>query len=107
MRYETALVAELQGNSTEINVRSFATRYLDLPDRAPFESAVTTAGVARSFVKDTGLTKLARVQYELVQGVKVSYPADTPDDVVTVRGRTDGRTELQVVDKLKKLNSRG
>ncbi|MEB3072084.1 nucleoid-associated protein, partial [[Mycobacterium] vasticus] len=107
MRYETALVAELQGNSTEINVRSFATSYLDRQDRTPFETAITAAGVARSFVKDTGLTKLARVQYEFMQGVKVSYPADTPEDVVTVSGRDDGRTELQVVDNLKKLNSRG
>ncbi|WP_242453420.1 nucleoid-associated protein [Mycolicibacterium sp. P9-64] len=107
MRYETALVAELQGNSTEINIRSFAARHLDLHDRAPFEKAVTTAGVARSFVKDTSQTKLARVQYEFMQGVKVSYPADTPDDVVSVSGRADGRTELQVVDNLKKLNSRG
>lgn len=107
MRYETALVAELQGNSTEINFRSFATSYLDRQDRTPFETAITTAGVARSFVKDTSLTKLARVQYEFMQGVKVSYPADTPEDVVTVSGRDDGRTELQVVDNLKKLNSRG
>jgi hypothetical protein len=105
-RYETALVAELQGNSTEVSIRSFAERYLDLKDRAPFEKAITAAGLARSFVKDTALTKLARVQYEFVQGVKVSYPADTPDDVVTVNGRDDGRTELQVVDVLKKVNSR-
>ena len=44
---------------------------------------------------------------EFVQGVKVSYPANTPGDVVTVSGRDDGKTELQVVDDLKKLNSRG
>ncbi|OCB22499.1 nucleoid-associated protein [Mycobacterium intracellulare] len=105
-RYETALVAELQGNSTEISIRSFADNYLDLKDRAPFQNAITAAGVAHSFVKDTQLIKLARVQYEFVQGVKVSYPADNPGDVVTVNGRDDGKTELQVVDDLKKLNSR-
>lgn len=105
-RYETALVAELQGNSTEVSVRSFADRYLDTEDRAPFEQAITAAGVAHSFVKDAQLIKLTRVQYEFAQGVKVSYPANTPDDVVSVSGRADGKTELQVVDDLKKLNSR-
>jgi 37-kD nucleoid-associated bacterial protein len=108
VRYETALVAELQGNSTEIGIRSFANRHLDLQDRAAYEKALSEAGVAQTFVKDTHLirSKLRRVQYEFEQGVKVSYPADTPDDVVTVTGRDDGQTELQVVDTLKKLNSR-
>jgi hypothetical protein len=64
--------------------------------------------VAPTFVKDTQLirSKLRRVQYEFDQGVKVSYPADIPDDVVTVTGRDDGQTELQVVDTLKKLHTR-
>lgn len=108
-RYETALVAELQGNSTEIGIRSFANRYLDLPDRAAYEKAISEAGVALTFVKDTDLigSKLRRVQYEFAQGVKVSYPGDTPEDVVTVSGRDDGQTELRVVDMLKKLHSRG
>ncbi|MBV0919497.1 nucleoid-associated protein [Mycobacteroides chelonae] len=105
-RYETALVAELQGNSSEVGIRSFCDNYLDLKDRAPFEKALVDAGVAQSFVKDTQLIKLARVQYEFVQGVKVSYPVDAPDGVVTVSGRDDGKTELQVVDDLKKLRSR-
>ena len=66
------------------------------------------AGVEAAFVKDVQLirSRIRRMQYEFESGVKVSYLVDTPAVVVTVSGRSDGRTKLQIVDELKNLHSR-
>jgi hypothetical protein len=107
-RYETAVIAELNRNDAEVRLRPFAEGNLDVEDRNAFISAMHEAGVESAFVKDVQLIKsrIRRMQYEFEAGVKVSYPADTPEGVVTVTGRDDGRTELQVVDELKNLHSR-
>lgn len=107
-RYETAIIAELNSNSAEVQLRGFADDNLDVEDRDTFVSDLRQAGVERVFVKDVQLiqTRIRRMQYEFGSGVKVSYPVDTPNDVVNVSGRDDGRTELQVVDELKNLHSR-
>lgn len=107
-RYETAVIAELNRNDAEVRLRPFAESNLDVEDRSSFISAMHDAGVESAFVKDVQLIKsrIRRMQYEFEAGVKVSYPADTPEGVVTVTGRDDGRTELQVIDGLKNLHSR-
>lgn len=107
-RYETAIIAELNRYDAEVRLRPFAEGNLDVEDRSAFVQAMRDAGVAPSFVKDVDLirSRIRRMQYEFEAGVKVSYPADTPEGVVTVAGRGDGRTELQVVDELKNLHSR-
>ena len=107
-RYETAVIAELNRNVPELRLRSFAENNLDLDDRNSFISTLHGAGVEATFVKDVELirSRIKRMQYEFQAGVKVSYPADTAEGVVTITGRDDGRTELQVVDELKKLHSR-
>lgn len=108
MRYETAVIAELNGNATEVNLRGFANNNLEVADRNPFVRALQEAGVEAAFVKDIQLvrSRIRRVQYEFEAGVKVSYPTDTPEGVVTLTGHEDGRTEMQIVDELKKLHSR-
>lgn len=108
MRYETAVIAELNGNAIEVNLHTFANNNLEVEDRAPFVSALQEAGVEAAFVKDIQLvrSRIRRVQYEFEAGVKVSCPADTPDGVVKVTGYDDGRTEMQIIDDLKKLHSR-
>jgi hypothetical protein len=107
-RYETAVIAELNSNTSEVRLRAFADNNLDVEDRSAFVSELHHAGVEAAFVKDVQLvrSRIRRVQYEFEAGVKVSYPVETPADVVTVSGRSDGRTELQVVDELKNLHSR-
>jgi hypothetical protein len=107
-RYETAVIAELNRNDPEVRLRPFAESNLDVEDRNAFISAMQGAGVESAFIKDVQLIKsrIKRLQYEFEAGVKVSYPADTPQGVVTVTSRQDGRTELRVVDELKNLHSR-
>jgi hypothetical protein len=107
-RYETAIIAELNSNTSEVRIRAFADNNLDVEDRNAFVSELHHAGVEAAFVKDVQLirSRIRRMQYEFEAGVKVSYPVDTPADVVTVSGRSDGRTELRVVDELKNLHSR-
>lgn len=108
-RYETAVVAELNRNDAEVKLKVFVKDNLDVEDRKRFVDAMHADGVDESFVKDIKLikTRLRRLQHEFEAGVKVSYPVDTPGDIVKVKGRPDGRTELQVIDTLKNLRSRG
>lgn len=108
VRYETALLAQLNSNDKEISLNTFANKYLDTKDRAPFVKDLAAAGVTTSFVKDTQLIskKLRKLQYEFSQGVKVTYPADIPEDVVHVSAQTDGRTAMKIVDELKNLHTR-
>lgn len=109
VRYETALLAQLNSNKPEINLAEFAQSNLATKDRAPFIADLTEAGVHTSFVKDTKLisSTLRRLQYEFAQGVKVSYPVDMPDEIVNVKARDDGQTQMQIIDELKKLHTRG
>jgi hypothetical protein len=109
VRYETALLAQLNSNTTEISLNDFAKTNLETKDRAPFIKQLTEAGVDTSFVKDTKLisSTLRRLQYEFAQGVKVSYPANMPEEIVHVTARDDGQTKMQIIDKLKKLHTRG
>ncbi|GHP19491.1 hypothetical protein RN2511_042270 [Rhodococcus sp. NKCM2511] len=107
-RYEIALVAELNNNSHQVSLKDFARNNLDLPDRDAFVSALTTAGVQDNFIKniDDIKSRLRKVQYETDGGVKVSVP-EQAQDLVTVENADGGRTEIRVVDTLKKLSSRG
>jgi len=108
-RYETAVIAELNRNDAEVKLKAFVKDNLDVDDRKRFVDAMQASGVNESFIKDVKLikTRLRRLQHEFEAGVKVSYPVDMPDGVVSVKGRTDGRTQLQVIDNLKILRSRG
>jgi hypothetical protein len=109
VRYETALLAQLNSNDQEISLNDFANKNFETKDRAPFVKTLTDGGVDTSFVKDTKLIErtLRRLQYEFVQGVKVSYPADMPEDVVNVTAQPDGQTAMQIIDELKNLHTRG
>jgi hypothetical protein len=109
VRYETALLAQLNSNKAEINLNDFVKDNLATKDRAPFIADMTEAGVHTSFVKDTKLisSTLRRLQYEFTQGAKVSYPIDMSDEIVNITARDDGQTQMQIVDQLKKLHTRG
>lgn len=107
-RYETAIIAELNSNTAEVRLRAFAESHLDADDRDAFISDLQKAGIESAFVKDVELirSRIRRMQYVFEAGVKVSYPFETPANVVTVIPHNDGRTELKVLDELKNLHSR-
>ncbi|MDQ6617572.1 MAG: nucleoid-associated protein [Actinomycetota bacterium] len=103
-RYQVALAAELGGTRATVSPQAFANTNLETDDRAAFMGKVSEAGIAQpSFAKDTGLVanQLKRIQWSFASGVAVLASPDNLGREVQVEDLDDGRTRLEVTDKLK------
>ena len=105
-RYETALLAELNNEDRTVSPMAFAERHLRLEDRQLFRECLTENEVDfRPFDKDSELikTRLRRVSVDFESGVGVLVPPDAFDEQVAVSNMDDGRTRMEILDRLKKI----
>ena len=105
-RYETALLAELNSEDRTVNPMAFAERYLRLEDRQVYREYLSESEIDfRPFDKDCQLImrRLRRVSIDFESGVGVLVPPDAFDDQVEVSNMDDGRTRMEILDRLKNV----
>jgi hypothetical protein len=86
MRYEVALLADLQSQSKVVNPEVFAREYLDMEDRDAFVARFKEDdGTVRLIQKDTTLInrRISRAWVELDNGVRLTGPPEAVEGVVT------------------------
>ena len=108
-QYAMALLAELNSQHGAVNPTTFAQSNLRLDDQQHFLAwlAEHEAPIQR-FEKDTELIKnhLRRVSVDFESGVGVLIPPDAMEQQVTISSLDDGRTHLEVRDKIAKMRGK-
>ncbi len=108
-RYETALLAELNSEDLTVSPIEFAERNLRLEDRQLYKEWLLENEIDwRPFDKDSQLikTRLRRVSVDFESGVGVLVPPDAFDDQVELFNMDDGRTRMEILDKLKNVRGK-
>lgn len=107
-RYQVALVAELQNTNSSISPEGFANSYIETGDRIKFLYRMQEGGItAQSFPKDLKLIEqtLRKIQWTFEGGISVIAPPDQVGDRLRIEGETDGRTKMEIVDRLSDMKS--
>lgn len=105
-KYQVALLAAMQDQSTEIRPRTFAETSLELDDRAPFLDRIRQAGIDPDvpFPKDVSLVKVSGFKMTFQSGmVLVGSRTDLEDRVDLPEQNSDG---VRVKDTVKVLSGR-
>ena len=105
-RYQNAVLAELNSNSDTVHARAFVDVHMDSTHRKAFLGALGEAEVATTgFGKDVKLirSKIVRMRFEFDGGISVLVPPQRLNESVTVKQVPDGRTQLAVLARLKKV----
>ena len=108
-QYETALLAELNSHQGTIAPIDFAERNLQLDDRQKYKDWLNERELpTRQFEKDTDLIKthLRRISVDFESGVGVLVPPEAINNQVKMSTLEDGRTHLEVRDKITKMRGR-
>ena len=108
-QYETALLAELNSQQGIVNPLDFSEKHLLLEDRQKYLDRLSQNSVSfQQFEKDTELIKthLRRISVDFESGVGVLVPPGAFDRQVTMSNLDDGRTHLQVRDKLTRMKGK-
>ena len=109
-RYQTAAIAELQRNRATINPNDFAIDYLEREDRQSYIDHLQDFDVpANEFPKNLRFieSRLRRIQMELESGLTVTGRSDVFSEHVQMKPLDDGRTHIEITDRVKNLKSRG
>lgn len=107
--YEIALLAELGSQARTFDPRAFARRHLRVEDRQKYVDYLGNAAVApQPFDKDISLieTRLKRIQLEFQSGIAVLGSPETFQEHVRMTDLDDGRTRLEIEDRVKRLQGR-
>ncbi|MGD9116489.1 MAG: nucleoid-associated protein [Dehalococcoidia bacterium] len=108
-RYEIALLAELGSQAGTFDPRSFARAHLDVEDRQKYIDYLSDASVLpQPFEKDISLigTHLKRIQLEFQSGLAVLGNPETFKEHVKMKDLDDGRTHLEIEDRVKRLQGK-
>ena len=110
-RYTVALSAELQSQSKDLNVTSFALNHLDPEDRSAFIAEMQSKGVpAGPIKKNTALieSRLKRVQIETAHDVFIMAPPSRLEDgTVTVQPTSTGEPDTVTInDEVRRVTNR-
>lgn len=104
VRYQIALVAELQNTNSSISPEGFANSYIETGERSVFLDRIQEGGItAHSFPKDLKLIEqmLHKIQWTFEGGISVIAPPDQVGDRLRIDGEADGRTKMEIVDHLR------
>jgi hypothetical protein len=108
-KYQIALLADMGSTRTQVRPRTFATENLKVAHRQAFETRIAEAGVpATAFPKDTRLIRkhLDRIKMDFESGVIVLASPAHIGEQVKVEDLKDGRTKVEVTDRLKEIHGR-
>lgn len=109
-RYEIALISELQSNVKAFDIQGFADHNLKAQHRKKFLDRVAQEHVAgHRIVKDLGMIRavLRRIQVQFESGVAVVAKPDAFQEQVHMKSLPDGRTRLEIEDRLREIRTRG
>lgn len=106
-RYQLALLAEMNSKRSAVQVDRFATDNLEVGDRKAFSDAVR-ASVPSHFDKSLDLLKnrVRRVGIHFESGVSVVAQPEHFEEVISIADAKDGRTRLQIEDRLRDMEGR-
>jgi len=105
-RYELALMAEMQSQTTQLDPRQFARRNFKSNDVRPFLEFLESRDLEpRVFDKniDEIRSRVEQMAVEMVGGIRVSGPRDEWTRAVTVADRANGGARVTVDGKIKRL----
>ena len=108
IRYQIALVAELQNSSSSISPEGFANSHIATEGRIKFLERMQESGItSHSFPKDLKLIEqmLHKIQWTFEGGISVIAPPDQVGDRLRMEGEADGRTKMEIVDHLRDIKS--
>lgn len=108
-RYEIALLASLSSEAPSLDPTAFACDYLLGRHRRAFVDSLADAGApTRIFTKDIALIEhqLQRIQMNFESGVVVVAPPETFDNEVKMESLDDGKTRLQIEDRMKDIRGK-
>lgn len=108
-RYQIALVAELQNTHQSISPEGFANANIAAARRPKLLERVVEAGIsATSFVKNRSLVEpsLRRIQWNFESGIAVIASPDNIGQQLRVEDGPDGRTKMEITDRLREVKSR-
>lgn len=103
-RYEIALLSEMSSESATFGPREFAQRHLRLQDRQPYMERLDEAEIPpQPFDKDTALiqSRLRKIQVDFESGIAVLGDPEIFEDYVSMRPLVDGRTHVEIEDRLR------
>ncbi len=109
-KYETALLAEVGSEKTQIDPTEFATDHLQPEHRDAFFSALEEASLGReSFPKNTDAVAndIKRVTVSFDSGIVVKmHPDDLDGSDVTLTGLDNGKSELKIIGFVNSLRGK-
>lgn len=108
-RYEIALLAELGSQARTFDPRTFASMHLRVEDRQKYVDYLNNAAVTpQPFDKDISLieTHLKRIQLDFQSGISVLGSPETFQEHVKMTDLDDGRTRLEIEDRVKRMQGR-
>ena len=107
--YVIALLAELGSQTRIFDPRTFAREHLRVEDRQKYIDYLENAAVPpQPFDKDISLieTHLKRIQLDFQSGIAVLGSPETFKEHVKMTDLDDGRTRLEIEDRVKRLHGR-
>ncbi|MEV0382025.1 nucleoid-associated protein [Nonomuraea sp. NPDC050643] len=111
LRYQVALISELQSNKQSLSVGQFAYDHLDVDDRDEFKSEMQKSNVpARQFEKSLDLVKgkIKKVKIETQSDVwVVASPEAMHNGTVSIETTPEGQSEVRVLDRVKRVSGTG
>lgn len=107
-RYQVALLATLQDQTSEIRPRSFARSQLDAPDRPVFLDRIREAGLDpdQPFAKDVSLVRVNGFRMTFESGMVLVGSQEDLRDRVDIRSEGASKPGVEVNDAIKKLRGR-
>ena len=105
-RYYVAMLAEMNSKNKTLSARNFASDHLDTDDRDTFIAHLQSNNVPdRQIDKDTRLiaNRIKVVQLEFESGIFIKVPGGVFEDKVRLTDLPDGRTRVELEDRLKNL----
>lgn len=108
-RYQIGLLAALSSEEADVSPRVFANRFMQLGDRQKYIEWLEASGVpVQPFPKNIALLEpqLHRIHLGFASGISLLATPESFDRHVTMMSLEDGRTRVQVDDKLLSVKGR-
>jgi hypothetical protein len=107
-KYQVALLAKLQDQTTVLAPWAFARDSIDQPDRARFIEKIKSLGIDpdSSFPKETELVKMKGFKMTFDSGMVLVGSRENLEDKVKIQSNDAARPEVIIVDTIKALNGR-
>jgi hypothetical protein len=104
-RYQVAVLAVLQSNTSDIRPNVFASQYLEREDREPFLARIRAAGIEPNvtFEKDTSRVKVSRFRMTFESGMVLVGDQNALDNNVTLPKKRDTGEPVMLNDRVEDL----